>query len=103
MKPTRGAKCLFSDLNRDVLKNVQSSHKWWSTLKSAVFSTSLSLPPFVSGDIGLACQSVGNADMSRIILTAITPGNLLIYCSLAIHLLVVPPLPSDRVRSDVSC
>ena len=28
----------FSNRNRDVLVNVQSPHKWWSTLKSAVFS-----------------------------------------------------------------
>ena len=26
------AKCQFSDRNRDVLMNVQSPHKWWSTL-----------------------------------------------------------------------
>ena len=38
----------FSDRNRDVLMNVQSPHKWWSTLKSAVFGSSLSLPPLVS-------------------------------------------------------
>ena len=31
------AKRQFSDRNRDVLMNVQSPHKWWSTLKSAVF------------------------------------------------------------------
>ena len=34
------AKHQFSDRNRDVLKNVQSPHKWWSTLKSAVFGSS---------------------------------------------------------------
>ena len=31
------AKRQFSDRNRDVVTNVQSAHKWWSTLKSAVF------------------------------------------------------------------
>ena len=31
------AKRQFSNRNRDVLMNVQSPHKWWSTLKSAVF------------------------------------------------------------------
>ena len=31
------AKRQFSGRNRDVLMNVQSPHKWWSTLKSAVF------------------------------------------------------------------
>ena len=44
--------------------NVQSPHKWWSTLKSAVFgSTSSSLPPLVSEGDGLVCQSVGKADL----------------------------------------
>ena len=32
------AKRQFSDRNRVVLMNVQSPHKWWSTLKSAVFA-----------------------------------------------------------------
>ena len=27
----------FSDRNMDVLMYAQTSHKWWSTLKSAVF------------------------------------------------------------------
>ena len=34
------AKHQFSDRNRDVLMNVQSPPKWWSTLKSAVFGSS---------------------------------------------------------------
>ena len=34
------AKRQFSDRNRDVLMNVQSPHKWWSTPKSAVFGSS---------------------------------------------------------------
>ena len=42
------AKRQFSDRNRDVLMNVQSPHKCWSTLKSAVFGSSSSLPPLVS-------------------------------------------------------
>ena len=33
------AKRQFSDRNRDVLMNVQSPHKWWFTLKSAVFGS----------------------------------------------------------------
>ena len=32
------AKRLFLDRNRDVLINVQSPHKWWFTLKSAVIT-----------------------------------------------------------------
>ena len=43
--------------------NVQSPHKWWSTLKSAVFGTSSSLPLLVSVGGGLVCESVGKADL----------------------------------------
>ena len=57
------AKRLFSDRNNDVLMNVQSPHKWWSTLKSAVFSSSSSLPPLVSEGGGLVCESVGKTDL----------------------------------------
>ena len=42
------AKRQFSDRNRVVLMNVQSPHKWWSTLKSAVFGSNSALPPLVS-------------------------------------------------------
>ena len=42
------AKHQFSVRNIDVLMNVQSPHKWRSTLKSAVFGSSSSLPPLVS-------------------------------------------------------
>ena len=57
------AKCQFSARNRDVLMNAQSPHKWWSTLKSAVFGLSLSLPPLVGEGGGMVCESVGKADM----------------------------------------
>ena len=53
----------FSARNRDVLMNAQFPHKWWSTLKSAVFGLSLSLPPLVGGGGGLVCESVGKADL----------------------------------------
>ena len=53
----------FSDRNRDVLMNVQSPHKWGPALKSAVFCSSSSLPPLVSEDGGLECESVGKADL----------------------------------------
>ena len=49
--------------NRDVLMNVQSPQKWWSTFKSAVFGSSSSLPPLVSEGGGLVCESVGKADL----------------------------------------
>ena len=47
----------FSDRKRDVLMNIQSPHKWWSTLRSAVFGSSSSLPLFVSEGGGLMCES----------------------------------------------
>ena len=57
------AKRQFSDRNRVDLMNVLSPHKWWSTLKSAVFCTSSSLPPLVNEGVGLVCVSVGKADL----------------------------------------
>ena len=57
------AKRQFSDRNRDVLMNVQSPHKWWSTLKSVVFGSSTSLPPLASEGGGLVCESVCKADL----------------------------------------
>ena len=53
----------FSNRNRDVLMNVQSPYKWWSTLKSAMFCSSLSLPPLVSEGGGVVCESNGKADL----------------------------------------
>ena len=43
------AKHQISARNRIVLISAQSTHKWWSTLKSAVFGLSSSLPPLVGG------------------------------------------------------
>ena len=57
------AKHQFSDRNRDVLMNVKSPHKWWSTLKSAVFGLSLSLPLLVNECGRLVCESLGRADL----------------------------------------
>ena len=57
------AKRQFSDRNRDVLMNVHHPHKWWSTVKSAVFGSSSSLPPLVSEGGGLVCELVGKADL----------------------------------------
>ena len=52
MKPTRRTTVsLMSET--DVLMNAQSPHKWWSTLKSAVFRLSSSLSPLVGGGGGL--------------------------------------------------
>ena len=57
------AKRQFSDRNSDVLMNVQSPHKWWFTLKTAVFGLSSSLALLVSEGGGLVCESVGKADL----------------------------------------
>ena len=57
------AKRKYSDRNTDVLMNVQSPYKWWSTLKSAVFSSSSSFPSLISEGGGLLCESVGKADL----------------------------------------
>ena len=92
-----GAKRQFSDRNRDVLMNDPSPHKWWSTLKSAVFGASSSVPPLVSEGGGLVCESVGKTDLLSTILTASNPGRLLICRSNIIRLLVLPPLRSGRV------
>ena len=45
--------------------NAQCPHKWWSTLKSAVFGSSpdSSLPPLIRAGGGLVCESVGKADL----------------------------------------
>ena len=53
------AKRQFRDRNKDVLLNVQSPRKWWSTPKSAVFGSSSSLTPLGSEGGGLVCESVG--------------------------------------------
>ena len=53
----------FSVRNIDVLMNVQSPYKWWSTLKTAVFGSSSSLPPLVCPGGGLVCELVGKADL----------------------------------------
>ena len=63
---TRGRQ--FSVRSRDVLINAQRPHKWWSTLKSAVFGSSSdsSLPPLIGGGGRggvLVCASVGKAKL----------------------------------------
>ena len=66
------AKRQFNDRNRNVLMNAQSqsSHKWWSTLKSGVFGFSSSLRPLVGGGGELVSESVGKLICSRINLIA---------------------------------
>ena len=95
------AKCQFSDRNRDVLTKVLSPHKWWSTLKSAVFGTGSSLPPLVSEGGGLVCESVGKADLLSDHFDSKQSREAVehVICrSLVIHLLVLPPLRLGQVR-----
>ena len=89
--------------NRAVHMNVQSLHKWWSTLRCAVFGTSSLLPPLVNEGGGLVCESVGKADLLSDHFDSKQSSELLICRSLAIHLLALPPLPSGRERSGISC
>ena len=56
------AKRQFSNRIRAVLTNVQSPHKWWLTVQSAVFGTSSSLPPLVNEGDGLVCEAVSKVD-----------------------------------------
>ena len=57
------AKRQFIDRNCDVLRNAQSPHRWWSTLKPTVFGSSSSLPSLVGGGGWLMCESVFQADL----------------------------------------
>ena len=43
--------------------NAQYPHKWWSTLESAVFGLSLSLPSLVGVGGGLVSESVDKVDI----------------------------------------
>ena len=72
--------------------NVQSAHKLLSTLKSAVFGSSSSLPPLVSEGCGLVCESVGKADLLSDHFDSKQSREAVDRRSLAIHLLVLPPL-----------
>ena len=55
----------FSVRSRDDLMNAQCPHKWWSTLKSAVFGSKFNstLPFLIGAGGGLVCESVGKAAM----------------------------------------
>ena len=57
--------CQFSVRSWDVLMNAQCPHKWWSTLKLAVFGSSsdLSLPPLIGAGGVLVSESVEKADL----------------------------------------
>ncbi|KAK3878686.1 hypothetical protein Pcinc_016694 [Petrolisthes cinctipes] len=52
----------FNNGARDVSLNARSPHKWWSTLKSAVFGSDSSLPPLV-GDGGSLVYEPGDPSL----------------------------------------
>ena len=83
--------------------NAQSPNKWWSTIKSAVFGLSSSLPPFVGGCGGLLSESVGKADLLSDHFDSKQSREFVDLPLTAIHLQGLPPLPSGRVRSFISC
>ena len=66
----------FSVRSRDVVMNPQCPHKWWSTLKFAVFGSSSdsSLPPLIGSGGGLVRESVGKADMLSAHFDGSSPG-----------------------------
>ena len=96
------AKRQFSNRNRAVHMNFQSPHKWWSTLKSAVFGSSSSLPRLVSEGGRLVCESVGKAGPLSDHLDSKQSNeavDLLLSCHLSPSLSTLVP----RERSGVSC
>ena len=54
---------LVTETGMFLYMNAQFPNKWWSTLKSVVFSSSSSWPPLVVCCDGLVCESVGKADL----------------------------------------
>ena len=80
------AKRQFSVRNRDVLINAQSPHKWWSTLKSAVFGLSSSRRRLLVEVVDWCASRLAKLICSKIILMASSVGSLLIFHSLAICL-----------------
>ena len=43
--------------------NALFPHKWWYTIKSTVFGSSLSFHPLVGGSGGLVYESIGKVDL----------------------------------------
>ena len=69
----------------------------------SMLSLSSSLPPLVGGGGGLVCESVGKGDQLSDHFDGMQSRESVDLPSLAIRLRVLPPLPSGRVRSGVSC
>ena len=70
-----------------------------------MFGSSSLLPPLVSEGGGQVCESVGKADLLSDNFDS-KQSREAVYLPLTCHnvyLLVLPPLPSGRERSGVSC
>ena len=72
-----------------------SPHKWWSTINSC----GIRLGPWLASEEGgLVCESVSKADMLSDHFDSKLSREAVEFCSLAIRLLVLPPLRSGPVR-----
>ena len=85
------SKYQFNVRNRAVLTNDKFPHKWWSTLKPALFGMSSSLNPLAGGGGGLVYEPLVRPICFLIILMVSSLGRLLICRSLAIHFLASSP------------
>ena len=89
--------------NRDGLMNVQSPHSGGALVNlrcsARVHHCLRSLERVVDWRVSRLVRLI----CCRIILTASSSGRLLIYRSIVVHLLVLPPLRLGRVRWGVSC
>ena len=63
MKPTRRTSVSLVPATEMFLLMPSLLVKWCSTIKSAVFGLSSSLPPFVGGGGGGVCESFGKTDL----------------------------------------
>ena len=85
------AKRQFSDRNRDVLMNVQSPHKWWSTLNvRCTVRVRHCLRALVRVAVDWCVSRLVRLICCWTILAASSPGRPLICRSLVIRLLVLP-------------
>ena len=72
------------------------ARKWWLPPMAAVFGSSSSLHPLVSGGGGMLCSAHVRLIFCQIFVTASSSRSLCIGRSFAIRLIVLPPLPAGR-------
>ena len=97
----------FSDRNREVLMNVVSSqvvvHCYEARVRHCLHLLVRVADCMCESAGGLCVSRLIKLICCRIILTASSPGSLLMCRSPAISLYVIPPLPSGQARSGVYC